>query len=242
MISVHKRPKTDPYFKGLFFSNYQVCPGCSTVKSNLPEHSKSCPGLKKQKKREEIAEEARLNRMSAAPTFTTELPSLKKLEEEPFEECFRDYLSQKSETTRENYVRHVKGFFTFYEHEVPQFEVKFLFTKLTLPPEEAVVLKAHFIRSYANVSTATMALNMAKAMQLFMLLYKDFVISKYEEVYELVMRRAQANIEHANTILTSITKTAAVDSRALLALNREKKREQKLLGAMPKLVRLYCRT
>lgn len=109
-----------------------------------------------------------------------------------------------------------------------------------LPPEEAVVLKAHFIRTFANESTPTMPLNMTKAMQLFMFLYKDFVTSKYEVVHELVMRRAEANTKHADTILTTITKTSPIDSRALLALNREKKQEQKLLGSMPKLVRLYC--
>lgn len=210
------------------------------MKSNLAQHSKTCRALKKKKEKEESLEEAR-RIYASANEFSTDVPALQRLETEPFEDCFYDFMKKKATLTKNNYVRHVRGFFRYYAIKCPAFDVKHLFTRLTESPENAVVLQAHHIRSYGDTLSASMANNMGKAMTLFMLLYKDYVVSKYAEVDPQVMERAKANIDHAGTILLSITKSSAVDARAQMALNRESKRVNQFLDSQPRLVRLYCR-
>lgn len=241
MINQHKRPQTDPFFKTLFYSNYQICPGCDTAKSNLAEHSKSCPGLKKKKAEEEKLETMRLNKLSTTVSTTEKSSPLQRLGHDPFEDCFFDYMGKKATLTKETYERQVRGFFRYYAAKSPGFDVQHLFTKLTAAPENAVVFQAHHIRSFSENMTPSMALNMSKAMTMFMLLYKEHVISKYAETNGEVMEWAKANIDHAGTILSSLGKTNAVEARTQLALNREARRAKQLLDSQPKLVRLYCR-
>ncbi|TRY77481.1 hypothetical protein TCAL_13587 [Tigriopus californicus] len=240
MINNHKWDKTSEFFKTLNHSNRkEMCRGCKRIRTNMSRHKQTCPGIKtlemakEQRKRPPIS-------VYHPPIASKYVPALKDIENNSVEDCYLKFLGKCSPSTKYNYKRHLRTFFTYMEQQCPGFDPKDLFLTFTKPKEEAFTLPASFIRGFAEQCTASVLLNAMKAIASFINLYHDFVLSHAADADQRVLDQATRNIDHSRILLKNLSKQAYSEARSTLGTNRWKKRQTADLTTQPELVRMYC--